>query len=68
MKIKDLRKGDVITYQTGGINCVNKPYKYEIYFDEDFYNWKLDLQIVKIQRYVKFLCFYRLKTIYERED
>jgi len=66
VKIKDIKKGDIITYLNGDINYVNKPYKYEKYFDRDFYNWALSCQIVKIQRYVKFLGFYRLKTIYKR--
>ena len=66
MKIKDLRKGDIITYQNGRINYVNKPKNYYIWFDDNFYNKELDVEIVKIQRYVKTLCFYRLKTIYER--
>lgn len=66
MKVKNIRKGDIITYQTGRINYVNNPNKYQIYFNKDFYNYAIDLQIIKIQRYVKFLCFYRLKTIYKR--
>lgn len=66
MKIWEIEKGDIVTYQTGRINYVNKPQKYAMYFNNDFENYSLDLDIIKIQRYVKFLCFYRLKTIYKR--
>lgn len=70
MKIVDIRKGDIITYRSGRTNNVNKPFKYEIWFNEDFTHksWECDNDIMKIQRYVKFLCFYRLKTIYKREE
>lgn len=67
MKVKEIKKGDIITYHNGDINYVNKPHKYEKYFNKNFYNFELGLQIVKIQRYVKFLGFYRLKTIYKKE-
>lgn len=68
MKIGDIRKGDIITYRCGRINYVNKPLKYKYWFDEQFKHVEFDSSddIVKIQRYKKFLCFYRLKTIYER--
>ena len=67
MKVKDIKKGDIVTYQDGKTNNVNKPYKYRAYFTDDFINEHLDLQIIKIQRYIKFLGFYRLKTIYKRD-
>lgn len=66
MKIEDIRKGDIVTYQDGKTNNVNKPYKYRLYFTEDFINEILNLEIVKIQRYKKVLWFYILKTIYKR--
>lgn len=70
MKITDIRKGDIVTYKSGRINIVNKPKMYHYYFNEDFKNPTLNrgFNIMKIQRYVKFLCFYRLKTIYKRNE
>lgn len=67
MKVTDIQKGDIIYYCNGRINNVNKPHQYHRYFDNNFKNkewWGFD--IIKIQRYVKFLWFYRLKTIYRR--
>ena len=64
----EIRKGDIITYRSGRINYVNKPENYKRYFTKDFKNKGLGerYDVMKIQRYVKFLGFYRLKTIYER--
>lgn len=62
-----IKKGDVVTYQTGRVNCVNKPYNYRKYFNRDMYNSKLNLEIVKIERPVKFLWFRKLKTIYKKK-
>lgn len=59
-----IQKGDIITYDSGRVNFVNKPFKYQMYFDKNMYNSTLDLRIVKIQRYVKILGFYKLKIIY----
>lgn len=68
MQLKDIRKGDIVTYRDGMINHVNKPYSYEKWFNNDFNNIQLkNIQIIKIQRYVKCLWFYRLKTIYKRK-
>lgn len=66
--LSDLKQGDIVTYNTGRINFVNKPYKYRMYFNENMYNSGLNLKIVKIQRYVKVLWFYKLKTIYSGES
>ena len=68
MKITDIRKGDIVTYKSGRINYVNKVKNYHYYFNDDFKNPALNrgFTIMKIERYVKFLCFYRLKTIYKR--
>ena len=68
MKVKDIKKGDIITYKNGKINYVNRIEKYYYWFDKDFKNKRLDFDIVKIQRYVKFLCFYRLVTIYKVKE
>ena len=70
MRIEDIRKGDIITYRNGRTNNVNKPFKYELWYNENFKHikWGKQDDIMKIQRYVKFLCFYRLKTIYERVE
>lgn len=62
--LSQIRKGDIITYDCGRVNFVNKPFKYQMYFDKNMYNSDLNIRIVKIQRYVKILCFYKLKTIY----
>lgn len=68
MKPVDIEKGDIVTYRSGRINHVNKPFKYEIYYTDDFKNKEFgcNWEIVKIQRYVRFLCFYKLKTIYKK--
>lgn len=68
MKPIDIEKGDIVTYKSGRINHVNKPFKYQRYYTDDFKNKEFgcNLEIVKIQRYVRFLCFYKLKTIYEK--
>lgn len=70
MKVIEITKGDIITYRSGRINHVNKPNNYRRYYNEHFQNNELgtNYDIMKIQRYVKFLCFYRLKTIYERGE
>lgn len=68
MKITDIRKGDIITYRSGRTNNVNNPYNYYRYFNEDFKNptFGKRFDIIKIQRYVKILWFYQLKTIYKK--
>lgn len=68
MKIRDIRKGDIITYRSGRINYVNKPCNYWKYYNAYFQNSELgtNYDIMRIQRYVKFLWFYKLKTIYKR--
>ncbi len=67
MKVKDITKGDIIYYRNGRVNIVNKASQYHKYFTNDFKNvaWN-GYDIVKIQRYVKILWFYKLKTIYKR--
>lgn len=59
-------KGDIITYSNGNKKCVNRPDRYEKYFDDDYCNPIYHLKIVKVQRYKKILGFYILKTIYSR--
>lgn len=68
MTIKDIKKGDIVTYRDGRINYVNRPNHYRAYYTKNFQNKELGcyFDIVKIQRYVKYLWFYKLKTIYER--
>lgn len=69
MKISDIKKGDIVYYRNGGINYVNKPYQYCRFFNDDFKNIEMQrYEIEKIQRYVKCLWFYRLKTIYKRKN
>ena len=68
MRVRDIQKGDIITYKHGKVNYVNKPINYHLYFDSNFRNCEIpDLEIVKIQRYVKTLWFYKLKTIWRRK-
>ncbi len=68
MKQIKYKKGDIVTYSSGVVKCINRPERYQFYFDDNYYNASYHLKIVKIQRYVKFLCFYILKTIYKRND
>lgn len=69
MKIKDLKKGDIVIYRNKQTNNVNRPKRYRQWFTNELKN-KADkgLDIMKIKRYVRFLCFYRLKTIYRRYE
>lgn len=69
MKVKDIKKGDIVTYRSGRVNNVNNPGNYHYYFNENFENreFSSNMDIMKIQRYVKCLWFYRLKTIYRRD-
>lgn len=66
--INEIRKGDIVTYKSGRTNHVNNPNNYKVFYDEDFDNIGLGqaFSIMKIQRYVKFLGLYKLKTIYKR--
>ena len=68
MTIKDIKKGDIVTYRSGRVNIVNKPGQYHFWFNKDFKNREFGcgFDIMRIDRYVKCLWFYRLKTIYER--
>lgn len=49
-------------------NNVNKPYKYHQFYNNDFKNISLysGFDIMKIQRYIKVLGLYVLKTVYKR--
>lgn len=69
MNAVDIQKGDIVTYRSGRVNNVNKPDKYLEFYNSDYKNksFGCDFDIMKVQRYVKLLCFYRLKTIYERK-
>lgn len=62
-----IKKGDIVIYDSGKRNFVNKPFKYQMYFDTNMYNSNLNLRIIKIQRYIKVLWFYKLKTIYSED-
>ena len=70
MELGQIKKGDIITYRSERINIVNKPYKYCIWYNPNFTHktFGSSEDIMKIQRYEKFLCFYRLKTIFERVE
>ena len=52
MKITDIKQGDIVTYRSGRVNYVNKPYNYHYYFHEDFKNpaFNKGFDIIKIQR------------------
>ncbi len=68
MKVKEIKFGDIVTYRSGKINNVNNLFRYIQYYNDNFENILKgsDFDIMKIQRYVKILGFYRLKTIYRR--
>ena len=68
MKVKDIKFGDIVTYRSGRVNNVNNPSRYHQYFNSNFKNISKpsDFDIMRIQRYVKILWFYKLKTIYIR--
>lgn len=70
MKVKDIKFGDIVTYRSGRVNHVNNPYRYNQYFNDNFENVSkgMDFDIMRIQRYVKILGFYKLKTIYRRYE
>ena len=38
MTIKDIKKGDIVTYRSGRVNIVNKPGQYHYWFNKDFKN------------------------------
>lgn len=65
--MKRYLKGDIVTYSNGYTKYINKPDRYERYFDDDYINPTYDLKIMKIQRFVKVLWFYKLRTIYRRK-
>ena len=68
MTPNDIKKGDIVTYRNEEVNHVNKVWKYQTHFNKNFKNkGRSDLDIMKIQRYVRCLFFYRLKTIYKRK-
>lgn len=65
----EIRRGDIIISRDGRTNYVNDRYNYIKYFDYDLKNNENpSLDIVRIQRYVKVLWFYKLKTIYVRKE
>ena len=67
MTVNDLIKGDIVTYKNGQVNRVKKPIRYQRNYNEDMTNiHDSQLDIVKVQRFIKFLGLYRLKTIYRR--
>lgn len=66
----DIQKGDLITYRCGRKNFVNKPFKYELYFNANLENenYGSSMDIMIIQRYVKGIFGYKFKTIYFRRE
>lgn len=68
MKVDRFKKGDIVTYSNNVVKFINKPNKYEKYFDYDYYNSIYNLKIMKLQRYKKVFGIYILKTIYIRSD
>lgn len=68
--LDELQKGDLVIYRSGRTNFVNKPFKYQQWFNDDFRHKEFDKgsDIMEIKRYVKVLCFYRFKTIYKRGE
>ncbi len=70
MNIIDIEKGDIVFYRNGKTNLVRRPKQYKKWYDDNFNHKEIanDYDIMKIKRYVKILCFYRLKTIYKRKE
>lgn len=67
MTNKDIRTGDLVIYRSGKRNYANHPENYARYFKQNLKHRRYDnLDIMEIRRYVKFLWFYRLKTVYKR--
>lgn len=62
------KKGDLVTYSNGYTKYINKPSKYEKFFDENYFNRIYNLQIIRIKRYFKFFGFSVLKTVWEKKD
>lgn len=63
--IERFKKGDKITYSNGYEKYVNKPDKYEYFFDSEYYNPIYQQQIVKIERFQKRFGVYFLKVIFD---
>lgn len=70
MKVSEIKKGDIVTYRSGRVNHVNNPGNYHYWYNDDFKNRQFGsaFEIMTIQRYIKFLFFYRLVTIYKRSN
>lgn len=69
MRVRNIKKYDIVTYRNGRTNRVHKPKKYHKWYDKDFKNKRLGsgYDIVKIERYYKFLWFIsEWRTIYKR--
>ena len=66
--INELQRGDLVIYRCGRTNYVNKPYKYQMWYDNNFRHREFGRNddIIEIKRYVKGRFFYKLKTIYKR--
>lgn len=68
ISINELQRGDMVIYRNGRINYVNKPYKYQKWYNSDFKHIEYGSSddIMKVKRYVKGLVGYKQKTIYKR--
>ncbi len=68
--VYELKKGDLVIYRYKRMNYVNKPYKYQMWFTDDFKHREYGKasDIMEVKRYVKVLWFYKLKTIYKRRE
>ena len=68
--INKLKKGDLVIYRSGRTNYVNRPYKYQMWYDNNFRHREHDYNddIVEIKRYVKIIFFYIQKIIYKRTN
>lgn len=51
--INELQKGDLIIYRNGRVNYVNKPFKYQLWYDENFCHreFGIEFDIIEIKRY-----------------
>lgn len=68
ISIRELQKGDLVIYRSGRTNYVNKPYKYQLWFDDDFRHieYGRNADIMEVKRWTKGLLGYKHKTIYKR--
>ena len=70
ISIEEMQRGDLVIYRNGKTNYVNKPHKYQQWYNGDFKHIEFGsgADIMKVKRYVKGLFGYRQKNVYKREE